>query len=587
MESATSNELEVSVHSKTNENYNTEAAAAESPVGSKKQRNRKRKLLKDIREQMEFYFSDSNLNKDKYLKEKLKESSDGFIPLSVFAKFNKIKALTTDVSVIALALQASSFLEVNLEHKVKRISEVKELTNADNCTVYVENLPKHVTHDWVKHMFKRCGNVTYVSLPKYKKTGDFKGFGFVEFSCPEAVTKACMELNMPSTSRDDADLYSEHSTDDEELHETHESHLNHGHHSYKSNMMDKKQDCKDRTVNGPVLGNHKGHHHSHSVHHERSSKDKNKAEIHHSRDRRCDHHHVHGKEKRHTDNESTKKDHTEVAELPVSLTKRKVDEDGDTNVTKTLLKKLKTDHDDKLQTKEPQQVHETVGTSMKLCDSNDIDVVGPKPKRKPMRKRRRNRRDNVASLHPLRVMPKKQWLELKAQYRAIQKAHVAAIKKSLLLTEVSSSSMVQKNLPVNEDKVKTLKENQTHECKETVVPGVIIKLCSKEPVSNVRELKDKLKETGYVAYLDLKDGDTDGFIRGKNAESAEKLLKAEVLKMFDRRILSGEAEKEYWRRIEEDRKKKYAKKGKKRGKIKVVDKINKLAQEKNKHVFFD
>lgn len=39
-------------------------------------------------------------------------------------------------------------------------------------------------------MFGKCGNVVYVSIPRYKSTGDPKGFAFVEFETKEQAEKA-------------------------------------------------------------------------------------------------------------------------------------------------------------------------------------------------------------------------------------------------------------------------------------------------------------------------------------------------------------------------------------------------------------
>lgn len=39
-------------------------------------------------------------------------------------------------------------------------------------------------------MFGKCGNVVYVSIPRYRSTGDPKGFAFVEFETKEQAEKA-------------------------------------------------------------------------------------------------------------------------------------------------------------------------------------------------------------------------------------------------------------------------------------------------------------------------------------------------------------------------------------------------------------
>lgn len=39
-------------------------------------------------------------------------------------------------------------------------------------------------------MFGKCGNVVYISIPRYKTSGDPKGFAFVEFETKEQAEKA-------------------------------------------------------------------------------------------------------------------------------------------------------------------------------------------------------------------------------------------------------------------------------------------------------------------------------------------------------------------------------------------------------------
>jgi La-related protein 7 len=65
--------------------------------------------------------------------------------------------------------------------------------------VYVkENLPSNVYHELVKRVFSRFGNVAYVSLPKYKSTGQIKGFAFVEFDSEQGAENA-NKVRLPFT----------------------------------------------------------------------------------------------------------------------------------------------------------------------------------------------------------------------------------------------------------------------------------------------------------------------------------------------------------------------------------------------------
>ena len=59
------------------------------------------------------------------------------------------------------------------------------------CMSFQECLPHKTNHEWITSLFSSCGKVTYVSLPKYKSTGDSKGFAFVEFEDTEGARKAC------------------------------------------------------------------------------------------------------------------------------------------------------------------------------------------------------------------------------------------------------------------------------------------------------------------------------------------------------------------------------------------------------------
>lgn len=51
-------------------------------------------------------------------------------------------------------------------------------------------MPKDVTHSWIERVFSKCGNVVYVSIPRYKSTNDSKGFSFVEFEKIKEAQKA-------------------------------------------------------------------------------------------------------------------------------------------------------------------------------------------------------------------------------------------------------------------------------------------------------------------------------------------------------------------------------------------------------------
>jgi hypothetical protein len=63
------------------------------------------------------------------------------VDISVFVRFNKIRALTTDIKDIADALRNSQFLSLTEDGtKVFRTTPIKEKDNIDDCTIYVVSI---------------------------------------------------------------------------------------------------------------------------------------------------------------------------------------------------------------------------------------------------------------------------------------------------------------------------------------------------------------------------------------------------------------------------------------------------------------
>lgn len=196
--------LDTSQQSK-NDSSNSET---ENPEDSQKEKKRpyhqrKKHTLNCVLQQMEFYFGDSSLSKDRFLKSLVDTSPDGYVDLSIFGNFNKLQTLHRDGisrNVLIQALSQSTMLQLNEDKtRVRRITPFKEISQdeTDKRTIYVEHLPSHATHMWVRQVFSQCGKVEYVSLPTYKTSKQIKGFAFVEFARPEEAERACSMLNNP------------------------------------------------------------------------------------------------------------------------------------------------------------------------------------------------------------------------------------------------------------------------------------------------------------------------------------------------------------------------------------------------------
>jgi lupus La protein len=77
---------------------------------------------KNICAQMEFYFGDSNLRYDKFLRDLISKDPAGFVELAVLSKFRKLQKLASgDVSIISEACKSSDLLQLSEdEAKIKR-----------------------------------------------------------------------------------------------------------------------------------------------------------------------------------------------------------------------------------------------------------------------------------------------------------------------------------------------------------------------------------------------------------------------------------------------------------------------------------
>merc|ERR1719228_1740010 len=73
--------------------------------------------------QVEFYFSDANVAKDKFLLKHIRRNKEGYVSLKLVSSFKKVKQLTKDWRVVAFSLNKSSTkIQINdLGTKIRRV----------------------------------------------------------------------------------------------------------------------------------------------------------------------------------------------------------------------------------------------------------------------------------------------------------------------------------------------------------------------------------------------------------------------------------------------------------------------------------
>lgn len=163
--------------------------------------NRVMKQIKDTKSQLEYYFSDINLLRDRYLLDLVNNNPSGYVNILDLLRFNKIKQILSDlpltdkIEILIKAVETSNHLQCNtLRNKIKRkipfkISK-KLITEKNRNTLYIDGFNQNVSEEGLRGLFEEYGQVISVEMPKHKN-GYNKGFAFVVFKHmnPDLVKK--------------------------------------------------------------------------------------------------------------------------------------------------------------------------------------------------------------------------------------------------------------------------------------------------------------------------------------------------------------------------------------------------------------
>lgn len=159
-------------------------------------------LCEQIVQQVEFYFSDANITKDKFLLKHVKRNKEGFVSLKLISSFKRVKHLTKDWRQVAVAIERKSKkLEVNdLKTKVRRLEALPEYDETTpSRTVVALNLPiERPTIEAVAELFKVCGEIVLVRIlrPGNPIPADVKPFSNKH---PEMTDKVCALVEFEKT----------------------------------------------------------------------------------------------------------------------------------------------------------------------------------------------------------------------------------------------------------------------------------------------------------------------------------------------------------------------------------------------------
>ncbi|XP_032991120.1 la-related protein 7 isoform X2 [Rhinolophus ferrumequinum] len=553
----------------------------------KKKRSRVKQVLADIAKQVDFWFGDANLHKDRFLREQIEKSRDGYVDISLLVSFNKMKKLTTDGKLIARALKSSAVVELDLEGtRIRRRKPLGERPqDEDERTVYVELLPKNVNHSWIERVFGKCGNVVYISIPHYKSSGDPKGFAFVEFETKEQAAKAIEFLNNPPEEAPRKPGVFPKTVKNKPIPAFRVAEKKR---KKKKKVRVKKEDGLQRGVSNMDAGKEsdgctgkrpgaasegsEGEAAEPQKPPSKKKKKREKAEVSGSPSVRA------GKRKR---------SRSEGAEcLPPRAKVKKLAQKDDRKKAPEMCKEYK---DLEVSTEEEKDAG----------DVKDGSLLKTKRKHKKKHKERHRMGEEVI---PLRVLSKNEWMDLKKEYLALQKASMASLKKTI--SQLKSESEMETDRGVNKSETKTETTANSAECcppekasttGPQFVSGVIVKILSTEPLPGRKQIRDTLAAVSEAVYVDLLEGDTECHVRFRSAEDARAVLEAQTdikkKHCWELEVLSGDHEQRYWQKILVDRQAKLNQpREKKRGTEKLITKAEKIrlakTQQASKHIRF-
>jgi len=164
----------------------------------------------EIRKQVEFYFSDSNLPQDNFLFAQVEGSKNRSVPIKTIHSFKRMRHFQP-YSAVVEALKESTFLEVLENDEIRRRQPLEAMGNRDTVeyqktyvdkaqprSIYAKGFGQETstTQFDIENFFKPYGNVRQVRLRRTQPDKFFKGSVFVEFD-DEETQQSFLELDPP------------------------------------------------------------------------------------------------------------------------------------------------------------------------------------------------------------------------------------------------------------------------------------------------------------------------------------------------------------------------------------------------------
>ena len=128
-------------------------------------------LMQAIVKQLEYYFSDENLERDAFMTKHIARNKEGYVSLKLIASLRKVKAVCKDLATVKEAASMSSALSLNSDGtKIRRLAAIPKIDySAASRSLLVTDLEETVTAEDVKGSLDAYGEVVKVRVFQPKK----------------------------------------------------------------------------------------------------------------------------------------------------------------------------------------------------------------------------------------------------------------------------------------------------------------------------------------------------------------------------------------------------------------------------------
>ena len=147
--------------------------------------------MEKIRQQLEFYFCDLNVNQDKYLRGII-DTNEGYVPIETILGFVKMKELGCSKADIISAVESSTQLLLNEDKEsIKRKTPIPTDEEVNKKSLFVKSFPKDATYESIYHCIEQFAKVDAMRMNfnRMPNGAVFNGTIFVEFANEEEKEK--------------------------------------------------------------------------------------------------------------------------------------------------------------------------------------------------------------------------------------------------------------------------------------------------------------------------------------------------------------------------------------------------------------